>query len=423
MPIQLPNLDDRTFDDLVEEARGLIPAYGPTWTDHNESDPGITLIELFAWLAEMLVYRANQVPDRHVVAFLRLLNGPDWRPGPHLEEDVAATLRGLRARYQAVTCEDWEELAAAASPRVARAHCVARRYLGAGSEAARLRDRPGHVSVVIVPGREEGDGEELPLDGLLRAVWTFLDERRVLTTRHHVVGALNAPVSAEILARRRSDVPTASVRASVAAALERFLDRLDGGPDGGGWAFGRSIYVSEVYELLERLPGVDHVLDVGLTSECTQETGCAPAREVWHESGDLVELAIEPHHLPAPRISADDVIVSDRYATVRIAVAATPAPGTEPTAVRRAVKTSLRRLFHPLHDWSGEDGEGGFVTLTRLRTRVGRLAEVKPPARVEVETDPAHELRDDAGELTGVLVDGGELVDLQVDVEVEEATG
>src|SRR5690349_4133941 len=53
MPLPLPNLDDRSYTDLVEEARRLIPTYAPEWTNHNPSDPGIMLIELFAYLTEM----------------------------------------------------------------------------------------------------------------------------------------------------------------------------------------------------------------------------------------------------------------------------------------------------------------------------------------------------------------------------------
>ena len=68
-----PDLDDRTWQDLVDELRALIPQYAPAWTDHNPSDIGITLIELFAWLAESLIYRLNQVPDKNYVAFLNLL--------------------------------------------------------------------------------------------------------------------------------------------------------------------------------------------------------------------------------------------------------------------------------------------------------------------------------------------------------------
>lgn len=68
-----PNLDDRTWQDLVDQARALIPRYAPEWTDHNPSDLGITLIEMFAWLVEGMGYRMNQIPERQFVAFLRLL--------------------------------------------------------------------------------------------------------------------------------------------------------------------------------------------------------------------------------------------------------------------------------------------------------------------------------------------------------------
>jgi hypothetical protein len=73
MPLTAPVIDDRRFDTIVSEARSLIPRYAPEWTDHNESDPGITLIELFAWMTEALIFRLNQVPELNYVKFLELL--------------------------------------------------------------------------------------------------------------------------------------------------------------------------------------------------------------------------------------------------------------------------------------------------------------------------------------------------------------
>jgi hypothetical protein len=68
-----PNLDDRTWQEILDQARALIPVYAPEWTDHNPSDLGITLIEMFAWLVEGLIYRLNRVPEKNYIAFLNLL--------------------------------------------------------------------------------------------------------------------------------------------------------------------------------------------------------------------------------------------------------------------------------------------------------------------------------------------------------------
>lgn len=77
--IPVPNLDDRNWEELVREAISLIPKYCPEWTNHNPSDPGITLIELFAWLMEMSIYRLNRVADKNFLAFLDLM-GIDLQP-------------------------------------------------------------------------------------------------------------------------------------------------------------------------------------------------------------------------------------------------------------------------------------------------------------------------------------------------------
>jgi predicted phage baseplate assembly protein len=80
MPLNVPKLDDRHFQDIVDEAKKRIPHYTKEWTDHNVSDPGVTLIELFAWMTDILLYRLNQVPDLHYIKFMELfgirLQGP-----------------------------------------------------------------------------------------------------------------------------------------------------------------------------------------------------------------------------------------------------------------------------------------------------------------------------------------------------------
>ncbi len=74
MPLPAPNLDDLRFQrDLVDEARRRIVQYCPEWTDYNLSDPGITLIELFAWMTETMLYRLNRVPEKNYIKFMELL--------------------------------------------------------------------------------------------------------------------------------------------------------------------------------------------------------------------------------------------------------------------------------------------------------------------------------------------------------------
>lgn len=79
MPLPKPTLDNRSFDQLVAEGRGLIPRLAPAWTDHNASDPGITLLELAAWLSEQNLYRLDRVTDEAQRGFLHLL-GRTLRP-------------------------------------------------------------------------------------------------------------------------------------------------------------------------------------------------------------------------------------------------------------------------------------------------------------------------------------------------------
>ena len=74
MPLPEPMLDDLRFQrDLVDEAKRRIIRYCPEWTDYNVSDPGVTLIELFAWMTEMITYRLNLVPEKNYIRFMDLL--------------------------------------------------------------------------------------------------------------------------------------------------------------------------------------------------------------------------------------------------------------------------------------------------------------------------------------------------------------
>lgn len=82
MSLIAPKLDDRHFQDIVDEARKRIPHYCPQWTDFNVSDPGITLVELFAWMTDIILYRMNRVPDLHLIKFMQMLGVTLQEPQP-----------------------------------------------------------------------------------------------------------------------------------------------------------------------------------------------------------------------------------------------------------------------------------------------------------------------------------------------------
>jgi predicted phage baseplate assembly protein len=81
MPLPAPDLDDRRFQDFVDDAKRLVRRRVPAWSDHNVHDPGITLIEAVATIADQLAFRLNQVPERHHRKFLDLLGITRRPPG------------------------------------------------------------------------------------------------------------------------------------------------------------------------------------------------------------------------------------------------------------------------------------------------------------------------------------------------------
>ena len=76
MPLTIPSLDDRKYQDLLDDALARIPVHTPEWTNFNKSDPGVTLIEVFAFLTENLLYRSNQIPERNRLKFLKMIGVP-----------------------------------------------------------------------------------------------------------------------------------------------------------------------------------------------------------------------------------------------------------------------------------------------------------------------------------------------------------
>ena len=313
MPIPLPNLDDHTYADLTAQATALIPSLDPAWTNHNPSDPGITLVELFAWLTEMLLYQVNQVPAANTQTFLKLLNGPDWvqPPGASLQAATRQTILNLRDRYRAVTAADFELLALTAWPaspqasqlrgdwklqagaQLARVRCIPRRNLAAADRAVRGADAPAHVSLVVMPAPgDQVTSTDQYQTALHDALWQFFDERRTLTTRHHVVGPVYLPVQISANLALREDAPPQQALAAARQALLAWSDPLTGGVNGQGWPFGRAVYTSEASAVLEQVPLVDYVENVQVTAPGATDRVLPDA--VLLDASELVQLGATP---------------------------------------------------------------------------------------------------------------------------------
>jgi hypothetical protein len=286
MTLPIPNLDDRGFDQLAAEARALIVRNLPAWTDHNPSDPGITLQELFAFLIEIAIYQLNRVPERSLRSFADLVSvasSPDLSVEARLREALAA----LQRRERAVTVAEFETLARQASPGVARARALVETL-----DTPNVFPDEQRMLVAIVPN-EPHEPAPLPSDALREEVFRLLRARRLLTTRVRVVPPSYTEVRIEAVVVRdaASVLSPESVRLAVKQALRTFLHPLTGGIDGSGWDFGRSVFRSELYQQIEGRPGVDHTRRLLLNGdERIGELALAP-NDPGQRSRGLVRLA------------------------------------------------------------------------------------------------------------------------------------
>lgn len=186
-----------------------------------------------------------------------------------LDEVKMRAKREMRSQQRAVTGEDFEDLCKAASRSVARAKC-------GGASGASGEMKPGVIELLVVPAVHEsvrmGDLSKLALDQpLVKTLRSSLDKYRLLTTilRIREPGYYGVKVKADIVVDDHRQ-PEA-VRSDVLDRLNRFLCPLsDGtdkekeifGPKWEGWPFGRGLFVSELYSVIQKVPGVRHVMDV-----------------------------------------------------------------------------------------------------------------------------------------------------------------
>jgi predicted phage baseplate assembly protein len=170
----------------------------------------------------------------------------------------------LRSRDRAVTESDFEFLARQALPAAtSRVKCLQPRPAEAGRVA------PGQIYVLVIPRVMKPDHyirpEELELnDEQVAKLSSYLDDRRLLTTRLDIRAPAYRWVSVTVELREAPGFSRDEVEAEVLARLYRYLNPLVGGSSGDGWPFGRDLFVSDVYQSLQGTPNVQFIRSVSM---------------------------------------------------------------------------------------------------------------------------------------------------------------
>lgn len=189
-----------------------------------------------------------------------VINLEEAAGGADMQDVDEARRRGptvLRHQHRAVAIADYEDLAFEASPAIARAK-------GLQSHDS---DDAGHVDLIVVPlGTETQPAPSLEL---LRQVQDYVTRRAPPTVDLAVRGPIWLAVSVTVEIAPVSFTGSMELRSAVLDRLAAFLHPLTGGLDGGGWEFGRSPHRSDLYAMIEGIPGVDHIraLTVSVSSD------------------------------------------------------------------------------------------------------------------------------------------------------------
>jgi hypothetical protein len=277
------------------------------------------------------------------------------------------------------------------------------------------------VSIIVIPKSESNAPQ--PTEALQQEVWEYLEPRRILTTRHHVVGPVYAPFGLEMILARRADKPAKDLHEEIIALLVDRFHPLTGGQDGTGWPFGRDVYISELYELLESIDGVDYIPDIALYNDCRpDDRNCVAAAGIWNNEGELIGLEIADHHLPQLRVKPEEVLIGIQFVVVMIKVQASRVASVAPTLAHRAVNTALRDLFSPFKEGPARNWRTASwtVQLSMMQKIVRELPEIDDDkeVRLSLESSTDRPIRNEEGEVTGLRFEAQELSDLQIETTI-----
>jgi len=201
---------------------------------------------------------------RTTFPYIDSVTNPDPADGGFDQEDLDhVRIRGpqtIKHRDRAVTYEDFEWLVREASPKVAKVKCLPT------TDPAR-RFAPGWVTIIVVPMSE--DAKPLPSQELLREIEEYIFARTstyltMYPSQVNLIGPGYIRVGVEASVRFSSISEAKIIEGRIIDNLKKFFHPLYGGPEDNGWGFGRDVYISECYEVIEKTEGVDYVEDLSL---------------------------------------------------------------------------------------------------------------------------------------------------------------
>jgi hypothetical protein len=227
-------------------------------------------------------------------------------------------VRALQESTRAVTAKDFENLARTVDgmnegDAEGSAICLPSSNLESQDPAEQNAHAPGHFTVIVIPARKS----HIPTRDLLVRVKNRLEPARLLTTRIHVVGPQYVNLGVQLTLVLRRGVPADEVRNKVLDRIRTFFDPLTGGIDQNGWPLGRSVYVSELYQLLGDIEGIEFVRrskDVAgvLMDEffLKPPTSPSPSRLKRSLRDELEAVELLPFELIAVTVASEDIAVA-----------------------------------------------------------------------------------------------------------------
>lgn len=303
MPLPNLNLDDKNFEELVEEAKKYIPIYAPEWTDHGIHDPGITLIELFAWISEMQIYYLSKITEENKASFLKILGTP-INEDNKVDANISKARKDIKKTYSAITPEDYEYLVyeylesaysegGFSKSKYSEGQYSEDEYLvdeyseneysddeyfdelrnkhfKDNFRVKAVPDVENQLMKVIIANRYNINND---ISDLYEDIYSYLDEHRIVGTPLYVGGAefVKVSISADINIKKSYNFE--AVKNMAKKKLIEFLDPFNGGVLKKGWPFGRKVFKSEINQILAKVDGVKCVQNVGIYSSSIPDNG------------------------------------------------------------------------------------------------------------------------------------------------------